>query len=81
MKVKVTALAAFQVLQTTYGGGGANIIFYAATAGNVTHAYTRPSTVISEGDFSAAPIALATFQAAFPGAIFRDLSPAFEVTE
>lgn len=81
MKVKVDNLTAFQVLQTAFSAGSPTI-FYAATGGNVTRAayWGGANGRIAECEF-AVPLALATFQAGFPGATFRDLSPDFEVTE
>lgn len=77
--LKVTDFAAFQAAVGSSGGGTGSFIFYSLSGGNVNHAAALGlASRIVEGDFSGAPVALATFTAAYP--TNRDISPTFTVT-
>lgn len=81
MILKVTDFTAFQAAIAAMGGSVGSLIFYSLTGGNVNHAATFGLSAgrIVEGDFSAAPFALATLTGVYSNN--RDISPTFTVTE
>ncbi len=84
MIIKFTSVTPFAAAAAALATGAAKVVYYAASGGNVTHAFLRYTSIPLEADLSAAPVALATFQAAFTsqgGVSFTDWSPSFEVTE